>query len=69
MTDAFQFNEGKDLATQQWLRWGRMIILDRKVYKKVIASIRDPETKRDFDRHLARLATDSRVILQPKVKR
>jgi hypothetical protein len=59
---------GEDLAAQVWMRWGRLV-LKKKIYKEAVATIRDPETKRNFDRHLARLATDSRVILQPKVKR
>jgi hypothetical protein len=53
---------GEELATQQWLRWGRMIVLDRKIYKDVVTSICNAEIKRIFDRHLARLAADSPTI-------
>jgi hypothetical protein len=60
---------GEELAQQTWLRWGRKVILDRKIYRKVVAPICDPKVRRGFDRHLARLAADSPTILRPKIKR
>jgi hypothetical protein len=58
---------GEELALQTWLRWGRRV-LDKKIYKEAIAPIRDQETKRNFDRHLARLAADSPTILRPNLR-
>jgi hypothetical protein len=60
---------GEDLAFKWWARKGPQLVLDRKIYGKAIEEIKDAQTKRDFDRRLTQLACESRLILNPKVKR
>ena len=59
---------GEDLAAWEWMRRGRRLVLDRKIYAKAVDQIKDPEVRRSFDRRLAQLAADA-PILCSKVKR
>ena len=57
---------GEQLAREKWACQGCRLILDKKVYAKTVASIKGPGIRQGFDRALAQLAADSRVILRPK---
>jgi hypothetical protein len=59
--------DGEQLAVNAWRRRGPKIVLDKAVYGKEAATIKDAEVRRGFDRKLGQIAADSRLILRPKL--
>jgi hypothetical protein len=59
-------DDGERLALIEWSRHGRGLIVDKRIYKKTVPSIKCPEIRSTFDQKLARLASDSRMIFCPE---